>query len=97
VILGDAPPQRENHRHSVVRYFLQAVRRDVCDNNAQFFGRLEIDIVDADAIANDTLYLGQGLKHPPRYRRPLNQQRIGIATTLNDFILRLANGLTSWS
>lgn len=85
--------QRHHHRHGVVGNFLQAIIGNVDHRDAEVGGRVQIDVVHADAVANHATRARQRLHHAPCDRRPLHQQRIGVAAALDDLVFGPANRL----
>ena len=70
--------------------FVDAVIRDVADGDAAFTGGLQIDAIDADAIAHDDFAAIEGRDEFAADGGPLHKQRIGIAAERNQLGGRLA-------
>ena len=51
--LGDVPAEREQHRHRVLGGRHDVRRRRVDDEDAARRGRIDVDVVEADASASD--------------------------------------------
>jgi hypothetical protein len=81
-----ARPQREHlarrgqhERQRVIRHFIDAIVRDVANRNAFFPGRIEIDAVHADAVADDQVRPPHRLEHWGGDRRELGDDVVGLA------------------
>ena len=51
VVLAQAPVQRKNHPNGVIGHLVDAVVRNVRDDDAQFRGRRYVDVVHTDAVS----------------------------------------------
>ena len=81
--------QREGKRERVISDFVDAIIRDVANRDTAFTGSLQVDAVDADAVAHDDLAVLESRDQFAADGGPLYEQRIGIAAERDQLCGRL--------
>ena len=84
VVLSEATVEGEDHADGVVGDFVHAVVGDVCDDDAEFGGGWDVDVVDTDAVSGCDHTLFGGFEDVPGDLREAEHDYVGVGCEVGE-------------
>ena len=90
--MNHAAAKRKDKGKSMIGYLIAAKTGNIGNGDSKVPCCIEIEIVDANSVADYAAKLSEILHHVPGDRRPLNEEHVGFSTSANDVLSVLQMG-----